>query len=193
MSATPETSDTDSPRGFRPWRSATLGWLVALAALAAGVPLFLCMPPWNDVTLHDMAVRAMLRGGVHYRDVFDTNLPGIDWAMAGVRFAFGWSSEVLRAVDLVVIAAEAWLLLGWVRRAGGAGYTVAWLAAAAALFYPFTSEFNQVQRDPWMLLPALAAARLRLARAMNAERPPTAVGGRSVLEGLAWGAAVWVK
>ena len=62
------------------------------------------MPPWNDVTLHDMAVRSMLRGGVHYRDVFDTNLPGIDWAMAGVRLAFGWSYEVLRAVDLVVIA-----------------------------------------------------------------------------------------
>ena len=87
--------------------------------LAAGVPLFICMPPWNDVTLHDMAVRSMPRGGVHYRDVFDTNLPGIDWAMAGVRAAFGWRYEVLRAADLIVIGAEVLLLLMWVARAGG--------------------------------------------------------------------------
>ena len=72
-----------------------LGSLVTLFVLAAATPLFLCMPLWNDVTLHDMAVRSMLRGGVHYRDVFDTNLPGIDWLMAGVRFAAGWRSEAL--------------------------------------------------------------------------------------------------
>ena len=113
------------PRRFLPWRSAATGWIVAAVVLVIGVPLFLCMPPWNDVTLHDMAVRAMLRGGVHYRDVFDTNLPGIDWAMAGVRAAFGWSYEVLRAFDLVVIAAEVGLLLGWVRRAGAGGAGVA--------------------------------------------------------------------
>src|SRR5687768_14319118 len=100
----PLEADPDAlPRRFRPWRSALLGWLAAILVFAAGVPLFLCMPPWNDVTLHDMAVRSMLRGGVHYRDVFDTNLPGIDWLMAGVRFAFGWSYEVLRAADLVVM------------------------------------------------------------------------------------------
>src|SRR5438046_9289474 len=100
------------------WRSAAAGWAVTVLLLAAGVPLFLCMPPWNDVTLHDMAVRSMLRGGVHYRDVFDTNLPGIDWSMAVVRLLFGWSYEALRAADLVVIAAEVWRLLGWLRRAG---------------------------------------------------------------------------
>ena len=170
---------------FLPWRSAAVGWVVAALALVAGVPLFLCMPPWNDVTLHDLAVRSMLRGGVHYRDVFDTNLPGIDWAMAGVRLAFGWSYEALRAVDLVVIAIEVWLLLGWVRRAGGNCSAIAWLAAAAAMFYPFTSEFNHVQRDPWLLLPALVAARLRLCRV---SKP-----GISLLEGFVWGAAVWVK
>ena len=177
-------------RGLLPWRSAVAGWVVAGVALAVGVPLFLCMPPWNDVTLHDMAVRSILRGGVHYRDVFDTNLPGIDWAMAGVRAAFGWSYEVLRAADLIVIAAEVWLLLGWVRLAGAPGYAVAWLAASAAMFYPFTSEFCHVQRDPWLLLPALVAARMRLARVLN---PASARLSRSFLEGLVWGAAVWVK
>jgi hypothetical protein len=197
--------------GFLPWRSATAGWIATVLALIAGIPLFLCMPPWNDVTLHDMAARSILRGGIHYRDVFDTNLPGIDWAMACIRLVFGWSYETLRAVDLAVIAAEAALLLVWVRRAGGAGYSVAWLAASAAMFYPFSSEFNHVQRDPWLLLPALVAALLRLSHTTNAMigktgqakegrledwRPLQHKGTpfrRSVLEGAVWGVAVWVK
>ena len=175
----------------RPWRSAAFGWLVAILALVAGVPLFLCMPPWNDVTLHDMAVRSILRGGVHYRDVFDTNLPGIDWSMAAVRWLFGWSYEVLRAVDLLVVGLIVFALAGWVRRCGGAGYTVAWFAAAVALFYPFTSEFNHVQRDVWMLLPAVLAARLRLRRVAAAG---TGGGlGSALLEGFVWGLAVWMK
>ena len=151
--------------------------------LVGGVPLFLCRPPWNDVTLHDMAARAILRGGVHYRDVFDTNLPGIDWAMALIRTAFGWSYEVLRAFDLLVVGAAVAALSGWVK-----GYPRAWFVAAAAMFYPFTSEFSHVQRDPWMFLPAVAAARLR-ARSMTAPRSPR----WSILEGFTWGLAVWVK
>jgi hypothetical protein len=171
-----------------PWRSAAAGWAVAALALSAAAPLFLCMPPWADVTLYDVAARNVLRGGVHYRDVFDTNTPGMVWAMAAVRVALGWSYEALRAVDLAVMAAAVWLLAGWVRRAGGTAASAAWLAAAAALWYPFTSEFCHVQRDGWMLLPALAAGRLRLARVTGGPR-----FGRSAAEGLLWGAAVWVK
>lgn len=178
---------TGPPGRSLPWRSPLWGWLVATAALVVGGPLFLCLPPWNDVTLHDMVVRTILRGGVPYRDVFDTNLPGIDWAMAAVRLLFGWGYEVLRAVDLLVIAAEVALLAGWVRRAGGSAAAVAWLAAAVALWYPFTSEFCHVQRDPWLLLPALAAARLRL---RHVARPS---GAGALAEGVVWGLAVWVK
>ncbi len=155
---------------------AAAGWAVAALALLAGVPLFLCMPPWNDVTLHDMVVRTILRGGVPYRDVFDTNLPGIDWSMAVVRWLFGWSYEVLRAVDLLVIGAIVALLCVWVGRCGGTGYTVAWLVASAALFYPFTSEFNHVQRDPWMMMPAVAAALLRVRRIAVVLAPPSFLG-----------------
>src|SRR6516164_1462666 len=99
------------------------------------------MPPWPDITLHDLAVRNVLRGGVHYRDVFDTNLPGIVWAMAAIRAAFGWSYEALRAWDLALIAAAVVLLAGWIRKSGGTAASVAWFVAAATLFYPFTSEF----------------------------------------------------
>ena len=163
------------------------------------MPLFLCLPPWNDVTLHDMAARAILRGGVHYRDVFDTNLPGIDWAMALIRAAFGWGYEVLRAFDLLVIGAEVAVLGVWLRRAGGSVASVAWFVAAAALFYPFTTEFSHVQRDPWMFLPAVVAAWLRV-RHIAPGLPGVPEDTRrerramwSVLEGFIWGLAVWVK
>ena len=79
-----------------PWRSARLGWAVALAALVVGVPLFLRMPLWCDVTLYDMAARALLSGGVLYRDVFDTNLPGYPLLLTGVRWLLGNSIEVVR-------------------------------------------------------------------------------------------------
>ncbi len=164
------------------------------------MPLFLCMPPWNDVTLHDMVARTILRGGVHYRDLFDTNLPGIDWCMAAIRRLFGWSYEALRAADLVVIGLTVAALAGWVRRCGAPGCAAAWFVAAAALFYPFLSEFSHVQRDPWTLLPAVVAARLRLIRVSRAPNaaPPAPAGrgwrvGDSALEGFVWGLAVWVK
>jgi hypothetical protein len=178
----------------RPWRSAAAGWVVAAAVLVAGVPLFLCLPPWTDVTLYDVAARTVLRGGVHYRDVFDTNTPGFVWVVAAIRSCCGWSSEALRAWDLAVVAAAVALLIALVNRAGGAGYPVAWFAAGVALFYPFTSEFCHCQRDVWMLLPAVAAAWLRLKRVTLL--PPK--GGENktssaVVEGLLWGVAVWLK
>src|SRR5262249_36124668 len=58
------------------------GWPVWLGRLAfgvllvVGVPLFLRMPLWADSALYDTCAMTVLRGGVHYRDTFDTNLPG---------------------------------------------------------------------------------------------------------------------
>jgi hypothetical protein len=190
---TPEPPSPPERRRWQPWRSAAAGYVVAAAALVAGVPLFLCMPPWGDVTLYDLAVRNVLRGGVHYRDVFDTNLPGIVWAMAAIRAAFGWSYEALRAWDLALIAAAVVLLAGWIRKSGGTAASVAWFVAAATLFYPFTSEFCHCQRDPWMLLPAAAAARLRLRQLGRATAAGRGLFGPAVLEGFVWGLAVWLK
>ena len=68
------------------------GLVVAAGALAAGVPLFLRMPPWCDLTLYDVAAQNLLRGGVHYRDVFDTNLPGFVWVLAALQSVLGRST-----------------------------------------------------------------------------------------------------
>ncbi len=169
----------------KPWQSSWVGGTVAAAALALGVPLFLRMPPWTDVTLHDMATRNILRGGVHYRDVFDTNLPGIDWVMAAIRATCGWSYEALRVWDLLIVAGCVAILASLAKRSNASNAAIAWLAAAVALWYPFTSEFNHCQRDVWMLLPAVAATRLR-----SLPEPRMRDG---LYEGILWGIAVWFK
>lgn len=160
--------------------SATLGWLCTGALLLVGVPLFLRMPLWCDATLYAVAARTVSSGGVHYRDVFDTNPPGFVWLVAAVRGAFGDGDFALRVADLVVMAVVVPLLLRWARVGGASRAAVAWAAAA---FYPYSQEFDHVQRDTWMMLPALAAVALRMRRAERGPAPLLAVG-----EGLGWGA-----
>jgi hypothetical protein len=69
---------------------------VLVLVLALGLPLFVCMPLWNDVNHYDLCARTLLRGGALYRDAFDNNLPGVVWAQAAVRAALGWRPEALR-------------------------------------------------------------------------------------------------
>jgi hypothetical protein len=170
---------------------AALGFGVAAAVVVAGVPLFVRMPPWCDLTLYDMAAHAVMAGGTHYLDVFDTNLPGFVWCLVGVRWLFGEGYEVVRIVDLVIVGLIVILLAKLVRNAGGTWCGVAWMMAAAALFYPFTCEFSHCQRDVWMTLPIVAAVALRLRHLQSPD-----AGRRfrpSFLEGLIWGVAVWFK
>ena len=157
------------------------GYAVAVAALALGVPPFLQSPPWCDLTLYQLAARNFLAGGVLYRDLFDTNLPGFVWALAAAQAVFGESVVAVRAIDLAVVGAVTATLARHVTDSGGTPATRAWFVAGVALFYPFTSEFCHAQRDVWMLLPAVLAFRLRVA------------GRAPFVEGLVWGCAVWVK
>jgi hypothetical protein len=62
------------------------------------------------------------------------------------------------------------------------------MAAGAAFFYPFTSEFNHAQRDVWMLLPAALGTLLRVRRLGRG-----VAFWPAVLEGAVWGVAVWIK
>src|SRR4051794_30443222 len=66
-----------------------LGWCGLALVLVGGVPLFLRMPLWADPIQYDIAARNVLRGGMHYRDVFDVNLPGMVWLHAAIRGLFG--------------------------------------------------------------------------------------------------------
>jgi len=186
------------------------GWLTAGALLALGVPLFLRMPLWCDATLYAVAAREVATGGVHYRDVFDTNPPGFVWALCAVRGTLGTSSEAARAADLLIVALVVAGLLGWARAAGARGAGLAWCAAACAAFYPFAAEFNHAQRDVWMMLPAGAALSLRLGREQGQLVPSEAARGFAssgaraqgeaasgypvpLLEGALWGVGCWIK
>jgi hypothetical protein len=167
--------------------SLLLAWLSLAAVVVIGVPLFLRTPIWVDVTYHDLSAWNILHGGVHYRDVFETNLPGMVWLHAIVRPIVGWSHEAIRIVDLLVIATVLLILTRLMRRSGVSMSGRIWFLVAAALFYLFESEFIHCQRDGWMMLPALAATCMRL-RWLDSRRWYQSVG-----EGLLWGCAVWIK
>src|SRR5438477_5913976 len=127
---------------WRPWRSAVCGWLVAATFVTVGVPLFLRMPLWCDATLYAVAARNVSSGGVHYRDVFDTNPPGFVWLLCAVRGVFGTSDEALRGAGLLIVGLVTTGLLWWIRKAGANHAAVAWTTASVVAFYPFTHEFN---------------------------------------------------
>src|SRR5262245_28049537 len=159
-------------------------WTASLclgALLIVAVPLFLRTGVWVDSTFYDVAARTVVNGGLYYRDVFDTNLPGMLWLHVLVRWLFGWSYEALRAVDLAIVTAVVWLLTGYLARLGARIPTRLWTAFALYAFYFSLPEISNCQRDGWMLAPALAALHLRdRARA-------------GLVEGLCWGAATWIK
>jgi hypothetical protein len=182
-----------------PWRSVWLPRAATAVALVVGLPLFLRSPPWCDVTLYQMAARNLLHGGTHFKDLFDTNLPGFVWVTTALYWLFGPSTPAVRVVDLLVVAGVV-ALIDRLAKWGGATPAARWWAiAGAALFYPFTTEMSHAQRDTWMALPGLAAVALRLRRIRRAESiPPAPLAkrdgvGPSFVEGLLWGTAVWMK
>jgi hypothetical protein len=174
----------------------TLAWAALTVLLLLTLPLFLRMPLWADVTLYDLAARAVLRGGVHYRDVFDTNLPGMVWLHLAIRSLFGWRSESMRAVDLLIVGMVVALLVRWLRILGVSRGARVWTVVALCGFYLSTPEINHCQRDVWMLLPALGAAHLRVRQLAVLARPETpwyTLGSWAVIEGACWGIAFWIK
>ncbi len=182
-------------RDWLPWRPWPVAAALTVLFVVAGVPLFLRMPLWCDISLYDVAARTVLTGGVHYRDVFDTNLPGYVWLLAGVRAVVGWSSEALRAVDLAVFAATLVVLDRFAVRGGATRRTRWWAVAGACGFYLFSSEFVHAQRDAWLGLPALLAVFLRVRRAVAGtdERLRGGAFLAGAIEGVLWAAAVWIK
>ena len=94
----PIPSPTSTLPARRAWRAGAVALrlvhLVCLGALLLlALPLFVAMPLWCDVTLYDVAAWNVLHGGTHYRDVFDTNMPGVVWIHVAVRGLLGWSAR----------------------------------------------------------------------------------------------------
>jgi hypothetical protein len=173
-----------------------LGWLTLAALLLTALPLFLCMPLCNDATHYDQAAWNVLHGGIHYQDVFDTNLPGMVWLHMAVRSLLGWSWEALRLADFLVVCSIVWLLVGWLRGLGLGRTERVWTAVFVLTFYLSTSELVHAQRDVWMLLPALAGLWLRRRQLGEMTSPapaPLRVIAGALAEGLCWGAAFWIK
>ncbi|MCA9270037.1 MAG: hypothetical protein KDA41_16260 [Planctomycetales bacterium] len=168
-------------------------WLALALVLALWAPLFLCQPLWQDVTQYDVTAQELLRGSVLYRDVTDTNFPGVVLIHAAVRYVAGFRSEALRAFDLVVVGAIACLLVRLATIGKPKLSPLRVFGVAVVLAYYFScAPICHCQRDPWMLLPASIAVSLTAVRIGAPLR-----GGRglalAIAEGLLWGAAVWIK
>jgi len=166
---------------------------VTAVVLLVGLPLYLRMPLWCDLTLYDLAARNLLDGGVHYRDIFDTNLPGFVWLLTAIRWVVGFGAFSLRCVDLAVVTGVVLLVDRVARRGGATAATRWWAATGAAIAYLGAVEMAHCQRDTWMALPVLAAVLLRLRRMGQAGNSFKQGYWQSALEGALWGAAVWIK
>lgn len=162
--------------------------LVALLVLAT--PIFLRMPLTNDAVLYDLQTRLFSQGAVPYRDVLEPNLPGVFWIHSIVRGLLGSSSEALRLFDLFAISAVAFLLARLTLMSGANRQSATWLSVTVLAFHLGNTEWSHCQRDTWMLLPLLAATVLRLKRLGSASQAGVVSG---LVEGLLWGAGVWLK
>ena len=188
---------TPPPRAVPPAaptrRRAVVAGCVLAVLLGVNLPALLRTALDCDPIVFDLYVRDAGRGRVLYRDMLENNTPAMIWLHAGVRAAFGWSSEVLRAVDVLVVGGGVWLLAGWFN----AGRLDRRLLAAAVLgsVYLTMSEWSHCQRDVWLLLPVLAAMGMRRS-AVGRAVPDTGgvrVGHSPTYEGTVWAAAVWLK
>ncbi len=167
---------------------------VLLAWLALAVPIFLRMPLTNDAELFDLHARMLSSGKVLYRDILEPNLPGVIWIHTIVRTVAGQSSEALRGFDLLVFAAMMGMIYRWLRQSGMSRRGGTATVLSASVFYLSGSEWIHCQRDTWMLTVTLGAATLRLhslARRESQSSSQTTL--MSLLEGLIWGAGIWLK
>jgi hypothetical protein len=177
------------------WTATAIAWSLLFALLAVNLPAFICMGLDSDILMYDLIARRVLAGDVHYRDLLETNFPGIIWLHMTFRSLFGWRSEALRAVDFVMVAASIGLLVRWLPRESPAWSRI-FTAIVLFAFYLSTSEWCHCQRDIWMLLPALIAlaiCRRQVGRLTDPKVGALRLAAWSALEGALWAAACWIK
>lgn len=185
------TSDLQLPAEFTEpaissrWAAVAL-WLLLLIS----APQFLCMPLTSDTVLFDLQARTVLRGGTLYRDILEPNFPGVVWVHLLIRSWAGWSSVAIRAADLLLVGTAIWLLSSLVRTAAPQPDRRWLLGLACAACYLSRNEWCHCQRDSWLLLPTAAALYCRLQNHRRGQRPHAAW---TILEGVCWGGAFWIK
>jgi hypothetical protein len=193
MSASPPAKETP----VTPSRMVGLfGWLTLSALLLLLVPPFLCMPLTADTAFYDVCARLVLRGGAPERELLCLMPPGMIGSLAAVRATLGGSSLAARVADLGIVAAVISLLAGWLRAGGLSRAACVWVAVLLAAFYLTTTEWEQVQPDTWMFLPAVAALTLRrrqVAALTAGPRTGHRAVTRALLEGVLWGTACLFK
>jgi len=188
--ASPETPATMIPVPSHGSRSSIPALLALILLVVAATPQLICIPVTNDVSYYDLQARTVLNGGIMYRDMVEPNFPGVVWIHMGVRSLFGWSTEALRCFDLVLFSCIVILLARFVSAARFQ------LSFVLVLTYYSVSEWCHVQRDVWLLIPAVAGLSLRYAqllRMKNATASSKSIYFHTLLEGLVWGAGVWLK
>lgn len=159
-------------------------WTLLLLWLLLAIPLFLGMPLNSDTALYDVQARTVLDGGVAYRDVIEPNLPGALWIHLAIRSAGGWSSELIRGVDLIVVATILWL---WAMLCDKGDRVSPVVLLAGTAFYLTRNEWCHAQRDTWMMLPVGLAVAIRCGRPVGGNDWP------ALAEGVCWGLAFWIK
>lgn len=187
------TSLTQSPARSR--LLLPLAWVFLGLLLLIHLPPFLCLGLVFDTCIYDFQASLVLRGQVLYRDCLEPNFPGIVWLQAVIRSVLGWRSEVLRAVDAGIVAMAIVLLVRWLPRTMPAWARVG-TAGILTAFYLGSNEWCHCQRDTWMLAPALLGLALRarqIERVSDHATPTSTLTGWAFVEGLIWGAAVWIK
>lgn len=179
------------------WNSTPAAVGACVVLLIVALPWFLQLPLTNDAEYYDLQAQMVRDGGVLYQDMFEPNLPGVVWIHMAVRGLAGESLLVLRLFDLAVFGFTLSLIAAWLSHYGWSLPRRIWLTAGLLTFYLSLSTWCYCQRDVWMLAPVLLALTLR---AGQLRRQQTAVVPRNrtvwlaaCLEGIVWGAAVWLK
>src|SRR4051812_31692456 len=157
-----------TPSDAPPGRAGSSRLLLAASAaafavvLAVNLPAFLRTALDCDPILFDLYARDMARGAVLYRDMVENNTPTMIGLHACVRSAFGDSVEALRAVDLLVVGFGLGLLAWWFHPGRPDLRVLTFLLLA--VLYLTTTEWCHVQRDVWLLPPAMVGLYLRRAQ-----------------------------
>lgn len=176
------------------WSELTAPVITGLLIIVGLGPLFLQLPLTNDAVLYDLEARWLQEGIAPYRDIVEPNFPGVILIHQCVRTALGESNAALRAFDLIcqitvllLLARLTYMCVDSLRMAG-------WMVVLGVLFYLSQSEWCHCQRDVWLLLPVVTAVVLRIQQIRRGIASSGGwVFGHSLLEGLVWGAAIWLK